>query len=134
MSAESGGGVAVMAPGALTELPDLHSFEPIRHGARLTRRGRVVLISTLAAVTTAGFAVLILVAVALGASPAGASADSLMLPPPETIVVRDGDTLWGIAEQVRPDDDPRRTVHEIVEINDLTSTTLEPGQKLELPS
>ncbi|MFC7330068.1 LysM peptidoglycan-binding domain-containing protein [Marinactinospora rubrisoli] len=133
MSIESSGGTAVVVPQALAGLPDLHSSVPPGRGTRLTRRGRVVLLSALGLVGTAGFSLLVLTTVALGASTAGAS-DSLMLrPAPDTVVVHDGDTLWEIAERTRPGDDPRRTVLEIVELNRLSDLALEPGQELVLP-
>jgi LysM repeat protein len=49
-------------------------------------------------------------------------------------VVNEGDTLWEIAERLRPAEDPRKTVDEIVEINGLTEPVLTPGQELVLPS
>ncbi|WP_233515051.1 LysM peptidoglycan-binding domain-containing protein [Marinitenerispora sediminis] len=133
MSIESSGGAAVVVPQALAGLPDLHSCVPAQRGPRLTRRGRLVVLSALGLVATSGFSLLVLTTVALGASTAGAS-DSLMLPSaPSTVVVHDGDTLWEIAERTRPDDDPRRTVLEIVELNQLSDLALEPGQELVLP-
>ncbi|MFC4561192.1 LysM peptidoglycan-binding domain-containing protein [Nocardiopsis mangrovi] len=124
------------------DLPDLNcAIAPgivppvVRRGwTRLTRRGRVVLVSTASATATGVLSVFFLTAVAAGASASGAPAASAFLPASSsTVVVRDGDTLWGIAERVRPGDDPRRTVHEIVRINELPSSELEPGQELVLP-
>nr|WP_184080314.1 LysM peptidoglycan-binding domain-containing protein [Nocardiopsis mwathae] len=68
-------------------------------------------------------------AAASGGQPAAPLPDGA----PATVVVRDGDTLWGIAQRVRPGDDPRPAVHEIVELNDLPDPDLTPGQVLRLP-
>ncbi|MDA8370562.1 MAG: LysM peptidoglycan-binding domain-containing protein [Nocardiopsaceae bacterium] len=129
---------------ALPELPELPALDgaAAHYGggalaaqwARLTRRGRVVLISVASAAVTAVLSLLFLTAAAAGASASGAPTESLLLRPESTTVtVRDGDTLWEIAERVRPDADPRRTVHEIVRINELTDPELTPGQELTLP-
>ncbi|WP_017594348.1 LysM peptidoglycan-binding domain-containing protein [Nocardiopsis potens] len=124
------------APPALAGLPELLAAPGGGPGARLrlTVRGRVVLVSLLCAVATGMLSLLFMTSAAAGASGAGAAAGAFFgagVPP--TVVVRDGDTLWGIAERVRPGDDTRRTVHEIVELNGLAGTELEPGQRLRIP-
>ena len=43
-------------------------------------------------------------------------------------IVRPGETLWDIARQYPGD--PRKTVYEIREMNDLESAIIYPGQKL----
>jgi Tfp pilus assembly protein FimV len=48
-------------------------------------------------------------------------------------VVRAGDTLWSIAQQVRPEADPRDTVEAILEANPVESGSLVPGQSLAVP-
>ncbi|GAB3212508.1 LysM peptidoglycan-binding domain-containing protein [Marinactinospora thermotolerans] len=133
MRTESGDGVAAVPPLALADLPELDACPPGRHGARLTRRGRVVILSALAAVAAGGFSMAVLTTVALGASTAGASTDALLPTATPTVIVEEGDTLWEIAERVRPGDDPRRTVHELVELNGLANSALEPGQELLVP-
>jgi len=50
-----------------------------------------------------------------------------------TITVDAGDTLWGLAEQVDPDADPRDVIAAIMTLNDLESPTIEAGQVLRLP-
>lgn len=51
-------------------------------------------------------------------------------------VVEEGDTLWALARDlVGPEGDPRPTVHELRELNDLTpASTLAPGETLVLPA
>jgi Tfp pilus assembly protein FimV len=53
--------------------------------------------------------------------------------PVQLVVVRDGDTLWSIAERMRPDQDPRITVDAIVSANAVDAGALVPGQSLAVP-
>ena len=50
------------------------------------------------------------------------------------VVVRDGDTLWSIAQSARPSDDPRVTVEEIERTNGVEAGSLIPGQTLAVPT
>ena len=54
-------------------------------------------------------------------------------PAQRAIVVREGDTLWSIARQVRPEEDPRVTVEAIVATNGVDPGGLVPGQSLAVP-
>jgi hypothetical protein len=45
-----------------------------------------------------------------------------------------GDTLWKIASQQAPDQDPRDFIAQLVELNKLTSASVTPGQRLLLPN
>lgn len=45
-------------------------------------------------------------------------------------VVKPGDTLWSIARKYRPEQDPRKTVYQIKQANNLDSATIRPGQVL----
>jgi hypothetical protein len=49
-------------------------------------------------------------------------------------VVEPGDTLWAIATRWAPGHDPREVVHLVVELNDLQTVSLVPGQRLTLPT
>ena len=49
------------------------------------------------------------------------------------IVVKHGETLWDIAQAVDPQGDTRDTVVRIMELNSLTSTSVDAGQRLEIP-
>jgi nucleoid-associated protein YgaU len=52
-----------------------------------------------------------------------------------TYVVRQGDTLWGLAERGYPQcGDVRTVVHEIQQRNGLRGAALRPGQVLRLPA
>jgi LysM repeat protein len=49
-------------------------------------------------------------------------------------VVQAGDRLWDLAERLGPEDDPRRFVQQVRDLNELTTSAIVPGQKLFLPS
>ena len=49
-------------------------------------------------------------------------------------VVHSGDTLWAIAAQYAPHGDQADYVAELVDLNDLQSSVLMPGQQLLLPN
>jgi hypothetical protein len=93
---------------------------------RLTRRG-VVVVSSLVAVLCAG-----LVAVAAWSA---ATARAAGQPRPVTssvVTVRPGDSLWSIAARVAPNADPRAEVEVLQRVNQLHTTRLVPGQRLQL--
>jgi hypothetical protein len=79
--------------------------------------------------------VFVLLAVLLIATPIFAAIVSYS--PPElnykTIVVSQGDTLWAIAKRVKSRTDPRKTIYQIRQLNDLESVNLRPGQTLIIP-
>lgn len=99
------------------------SYAPDLHGSRLTVRGRVV-VGVL-------WAALVAAIVAMIAQPPG---------PPEpaetaTVVVRPGDTLWGLAGELVPGADRRVTVDQITELNGLRSAAeIAPGDVLVVPA
>lgn len=49
------------------------------------------------------------------------------------VQVRTGDTLWGIATRMAPDEDPRAVVERIVELNGLGTAVAEAGRHLVVP-
>jgi hypothetical protein len=50
-------------------------------------------------------------------------------------VVRQGDTLWAIAQRlVGPDGDPRPIVQQLIDVNGLSGGLIRPGDRLQLPS
>jgi nucleoid-associated protein YgaU len=52
----------------------------------------------------------------------------------DTVTVAAGDTLWTIATRRYPHADARQKVGEIEQANGLSGPTIEPGQRLKLPS
>jgi LysM domain-containing protein len=49
------------------------------------------------------------------------------------VVVRPGQTLWEIALRAQPSADPRAVVQEIVDLNALPGSAIEPGERLWVP-
>jgi len=94
------------------------------HHTRLTRRGRVLLLTALVAVLFGAFS--------LGRSVSEAAAPSGQ-PEQRLVTVEHGDSLWTLARRVAPDNDPREVVAVIRDINDLPGSALTPGQQLVLP-
>jgi nucleoid-associated protein YgaU len=101
---------------------------------RLTGRGRIV-VWALAAIGVAAITALIWLAVAgqaqasshvRGGTPAAGSV--------RRVVVRQGETLWGIATRVDPAADPRVIIGEIVDLNSLSGTAIQAGQVLLVPA
>ena len=91
---------------------------------RLTRRGRRVV---------AGLSIAIGVLVAVVTVAVEVGGGGLELAGSSTVVVQPGDTLWSIAQDLAPQEDPRAVVDAIVDLNDLPDVGLVPGQLLELP-
>ncbi|MBX6768087.1 MAG: LysM peptidoglycan-binding domain-containing protein [Actinomadura rubrobrunea] len=125
--------VARHAPTAASAAPPLGAPEEDEWGeVRLTRRGRIVVICLLA--------VPLLVALWLTASErAGAGGPELSDPsrqgrPGKTVVVGDGDSLWTIAQRERPGGDTRLIVRRIMDLNNMSTTIVRPGQRLHLPA
>lgn len=51
-----------------------------------------------------------------------------------TVTVTPGDTLWSIASDRYPGDDPRGRVDEIMRMNNLAGPTIEVGEALKVPA
>lgn len=97
-----------------------------RAEVRLTRLGRLVLTIALVAVA---LAVLMLVG-----SPAE-STGAPHHPTAVTVVVEPGQTLWDIAQEVAPDEDPRVVIADILDLNALTDAgSIRAGQPLYVPA
>jgi hypothetical protein len=50
-----------------------------------------------------------------------------------SVVVEPGQSLWSIAAQDEPASDPRSVIQQIVDLNALSGTSVQPGQRLWLP-
>ncbi|MFF2831439.1 LysM peptidoglycan-binding domain-containing protein [Cellulosimicrobium cellulans] len=91
---------------------------------RLTRRGRVVLVLLAA--------VLLLLAARVGVAVAGAPGEPVEV---RVHVVTAGETLWELAQGVAaPGEDLRDVVNGLAELNGLSSSGLQAGQKILLPA
>lgn len=50
------------------------------------------------------------------------------------ITVGAGQTLWAIAAKYEPNADPRDVIDKIISLNNLTTATVQPGQRIALPN
>ena len=91
---------------------------------RLTRRGRVVVLTFFVAMASLASAVLFTTASRADAPPSG---------PAPTLIVQPHDTLWSIATRTSTRQDPYVVVAEIQRLNGLDGYVVQPGQTLILP-
>lgn len=98
---------------------------------RLTQRGRLFLVGLPVLVVTAVAVMTLLVLIA--PATVAASTDSVSGSGTEVVTVSAGQSLWDVAYAADPDRDTRAVIAEIMELNDLTSQSVEAGQQLEVP-
>lgn len=105
---------------------------------RLTRRGRVVFPSLAALPIVAALLIVALnggMAAAEGASDStGADTAGVGSVEFDYVTINPGQSLWQLAESLAPTSDPRDLIAEIVSLNQLTSESVQPGQRLALPA
>ena len=109
---------------------------------RLTRRGRAVL-TTLAAVP------FVFAAMFIGLNGGGAVATSTTpdarnprshaswFSPDATfewVTIDAGESLWGLAAEIAPEEDPREFAAQVVSLNQLASSDVRAGQRLAIPA
>lgn len=98
---------------------------------KLTRRGKL-LFRGLPLITLA--ALIVLGAIALiNPSEAHAGKEGASSVVTQEIAVQGGQTLWDIALEVETSADTRDVVQQIIEINDLKGSSIDAGQRLEIP-
>jgi hypothetical protein len=91
-------------------------------------------VGLIAVIAAASVAALIWLAVAGRAQaasqvgPEGAAKHTML-----RVVVRPGDTMWGIAVRADPDADPRAVIQQIIDDNGLKGTAILAGQVLWVP-
>jgi LysM repeat protein len=102
-------------------------------GVRLTRRGRVVL-SAFGLALILGLITILWATLANGAQAAsGRTHTGSVYQGLHRVTVLPGQTLWTIAQQAEPSADPRTVIPQIMQINAISSTSLQPGQQLWVP-
>jgi LysM domain-containing protein len=102
-------------------------------GLRLTRRGRLV-VSVFALALILGLITILWATLAGGAQAAsGRSHTGSVYQGLRRVTVLPGQTLWAIAHQAEPSADPRTVIPQIMQINAISSTELQPGQQLWVP-
>lgn len=92
---------------------------------RLTRRGRLLL--------TALFVGLILAVLTVFGATSAATGEAGEPVPTRTVMVDEGDTLWGLAAEVAAPGEVREMVHRIEELNALSGAGLYVGQEIAVP-
>ena len=104
-----------------------------RPRTRLTRRGRIVV----SALVMAAMLLIAVLAWIGGATRADATGSG---PPPSAVyrnltrvIVEPGESLWTIAAQAEPAADPRSVIQEIIDLNALGGTSIQPGERLWVP-
>lgn len=106
---------------------------PIRTRVRLTRRGRIVV----AGLITASMVLVAALAWLAGTAKADAAGSgvpsSAVYHSLRSVVVLPGQSLWSIATRYEPGSDPRNVIQEIIDLNALSGTSVQPGQRLWLP-
>lgn len=93
---------------------------------RMTRRGRAVLLTVLAVPLAAGIAVGV-----LNGGAADATKDATA--PLEFVTVDAGETLWGVATEIAPGEDPRDVIADLMSFNRLPSADVPAGLHLAIP-
>ena len=98
---------------------------------RLTRRGRLVLIG----LPLMLLSVVLLLLLGVFTAPVKAATLGEAAPGNQAVktTVLAGQTLWGIAATADPSRDPRDVVQDILELNNLSSSVVHPGQQLFVP-
>jgi hypothetical protein len=92
---------------------------------RLTRRGRITLLVLL--VSAAFVALSVIGGHSAATGEAGVPVET------RTVVVGDGDTLWGLASVVAEPGEVREMIHHIQKLNALPGAGLQRGQELAVP-
>ena len=99
----------------------------VRMRLRLTRRGRAVL-TTLAAVPVV--LATLLGVLNSGQASAGNTASHVHF---QYVTVEPGSSLWQIAEIEAPKSDPSQFVQDVVTLNNLQTSVVQPGQRIAIP-
>ncbi|MES2093443.1 MAG: LysM peptidoglycan-binding domain-containing protein [Actinomycetota bacterium] len=94
---------------------------------RITRRGYALMTVVVAVpLAIAAFGI----AVNSGGAAATVDSSSVSF---KQVTVQAGESLWQVAEQIAPTADPRDVVADIVQLNQLSSAVVQPGQSLAIP-
>jgi len=113
--------------------PSWAGGRPVRTRVRLTRRGRIVV----AGLVTASMVLVVALAWLAGTARADAAGSgapsSAVYHSLRSVVVLPGQSLWSIAAQYEPGSDPRNVIQEIIDLNALSGTSVQPGEHLWLP-
>jgi LysM repeat protein len=104
------------------------STTPSTH-LRITARGRKVLAAVVAAPIVAALSV-----AALAAGGSAVATGSSVTTEFDYLTVQAGQSLWSIAETIAPQSDPRDVIAEIRSLNQLATSSVQPGQRIAVPA
>lgn len=110
------------------------SAHPTTTKFRLTRRGRVVLTTVVAAPLVAAAIVLALNGGGAFASNSATQTLQAELVSFSYVTVGAGESLWDVAQGIAPTEDPRDVIVDIISLNQLHGDAVQPGQRLALPA
>src|SRR5215813_13716874 len=113
--------------------PETALARPVRTRVRLTRRGRIVVAALIAAGVMLVAALAWLAGTARADAARSGSSASAVYHSLRSVVVRPGESLWAVATRADPAADPRSVIQEIIDLNALNGTSVQPGQRLWLP-
>ena len=116
-------------PDTVREPEKARKPDAARTPVRLTRRGRLVLTATGVLAIGAVSMVLAAAAQATGHSGVPAGPGKAVT----KVLVRPGDSLWSLAETYDPNADTRLIVHDIQQLNSMTTDQVQPGRILWVP-
>ncbi|GAB3386339.1 hypothetical protein GCM10027568_04500 [Humibacter soli] len=105
----------------------MHRTGMTRVRTRLTRRGRVVLAALVV------LPALVVGGVVAANNAAEAGTNSSYSASFRHITVQPGDSLWSIARRISPASDPRDVIGAIIDLNGLSSSVVQAGQRLAIP-
>jgi hypothetical protein len=124
-------GPGVAGPGAARSVET--GARPVRTRVRLTRRGRMVVAGLIAASMVLVAALAWLAGTARADAAGSGVPSSAVYHSLRSVIVLPGQSLWSIATRYEPGSDPRNVIQEIIDLNALSGTSVQPGQRLWLP-
>ncbi|MDO9398727.1 MAG: LysM peptidoglycan-binding domain-containing protein [Herbiconiux sp.] len=96
---------------------------------RITARGRRVLAALVALPIVCALGAAALLAGGTAVASGRGSATSF-----DYLTVQAGQSLWSIAEELAPSADPRDVIAEIRSLNQLSTSSVQPGQRIAVPA
>lgn len=120
---------AVSSPAARTMGSSSAAPASTKARLRITRRGRLVLTSLVVGPLVAvGVIAGVSVTSAIATSPNSAVVEF------DYLTINSGESLWQVAERIAPASDPRDVIADIVSLNQMSTSSVEPGQRIAIPT
>ncbi|WP_146339352.1 LysM peptidoglycan-binding domain-containing protein [Nesterenkonia sp. NBAIMH1] len=110
------------------------STAPQSSGIHLTRRGRLVLLGLPSLLASVAVAAILIFGITGLMNQAQASSEHVSGVEAVEVTVAPGDTLWDLAHEAESEAPVQETIARIAEINGLSSSQVEAGQSLYLPT